>query len=255
MTPDGSTAKTSDPDRYALVTQKATEVAAPRLPYRPRDPTAYRPGIGLIGAGGITSFHLDAYKKAGYRVLAISNPTLSKAAERRDAFFPNAAISTDYEAVLTCPGVEVVDIATHPAPRVALIEAAIDAGKHVLSQKPFVLDLDVGERLCDQAARRGVKLAVNQNGRWAPHLAYMREAVKAGQIGEVIGVHVAIHWDHTWTQGTAFEQMDDLIFYDFAIHWFDFIASLIGRRATNVYAHVALPWVRPFDRLCLPRRL
>jgi predicted dehydrogenase len=225
-----------DQDRYALVRERAGETAAPDLPYHPRDPGKYRPGIGLIGAGGITVSHLDAYKKAGYRVLAISNPTLSKAAERRDAFFPEASISTGHEAVLACPGVEVVDIATHPAQRVPLIEAAIDAGKHVLSQKPFVLDLDVGERLCDRAAKKGVRLAVNQNGRWAPHLAYMREAVEAGLIGEVIGVHVAIHWDHTWLMGTAFEQIDDLIFYDFAIHWFDFLASLIGPRATSVYA-------------------
>ena len=103
-----------DQDRYALVTEKAAEVAAPDLPCRPRDPRAYRPGIGLIGAGGITFSHLDAYRKAGYRVLAICNPTLAKAAARRDAFYPDARISTDPEAVLTCPGVEVIDIATHP---------------------------------------------------------------------------------------------------------------------------------------------
>lgn len=236
MTDDASAHAAIDQDRYALVTEKAREAAAPALRYRPRDPRAYRPGIGLIGAGGITVSHLDAYKKAGYRVLAISNPTLAKAAARRDAFYPDARISTDHEAVLACPGVEVVDIATHPAQRVALIEAAIDAGKHVLSQKPFVLDLDVGERLCDRAAKRGVRLAINQNGRWAPHLAYMREAVIGGLIGEVVGVHVAIHWDHTWIKGTAFEQIDDLIFSDFAIHWFDFLASLIGRRATSVFA-------------------
>jgi len=236
MTGDAPAGKTIDPDSYALVTAKAAEVAAPELPYRPRDPKSYRPGIGLIGAGGITFAHLDAYKKAGYRVLAISNPTQAKAAERRDAFFPDADISTDHRAILAHPGVEVVDIATHPAPRVALIEAAIDAGKHVLSQKPFVLDLDVGERLCDRAAQSGVRLAVNQNGRWAPHFAYIREAVKAGLIGEVIGVHVAVHWDHTWTKGTSFEKIEDLIFYDFAIHWFDFLASLVGRRATTVYA-------------------
>jgi predicted dehydrogenase len=106
----------------------------------------------------------------------------------------------------------------------------------VLSQKPFVLDLDIGERLCDRAAKRNLRLAINQNGRWAPHLAYMREAVVAGLIGEIIGVHAAIHWDHTWIRETPFEQIDDLIFYDFAIHWFDFLASLIGRRATSVFA-------------------
>ena len=248
MTCDAGAEKTIDPDSYALVTAKAADAAAPDLPYRPRDPKSYRPGIGLIGAGGITFAHLDAYRRAGYRVVAISNPTLSKAAERRDAFFPDAAISTDHHAILAHPDVEVVDISTHPAPRVGLIEDAIDAGKHVLSQKPFVLDLDVGERLCDRAAAKGVKLAVNQNGRWAPHFAYIREAVKAGLIGEVIGVHVAVHWDHTWTKGTEFEKIDDLIFYDFAIHWFDFLASLVGRRATGVYAtrgYAAEQTIRP----------
>ena len=45
-------------------------------------------------------------------------------------------------------------------------------------------------------------LAVNQNGRWAPHLSWMREAVRAGLIGEVQSVDVSIHWDHGWIEGT-----------------------------------------------------
>ena len=236
MSATTTAAEPISPDSYALATKKVATVAAPDLAYRPRDPQRYRPGIGLIGAGGITFAHLDAYKKAGYRVLAISNPTLAKAADRRDAFFPEAEIFTDHRDILARPDIEVVDITTHPAERVALIEQAIDAGKHVLSQKPFVLDLDVGERLADRADARGVRLAVNQNGRWAPHFAYMREAVHKGLIGEVIGVHIGLHWDHTWAKGTSFERLDDLIFYDFAIHWFDFLASLVGRRATNVFA-------------------
>ena len=61
-------------------------------------------------------------------------------------------------------------------------QAAIDAGKHILSQKPFVVDLDVGEELVAQAEARGVKLAVNQNGRWAPHFSYMRQAVAARKL-------------------------------------------------------------------------
>ena len=52
-----------------------------------------------------------------------------------------------------------------------MIETALAAGKHVLSQKPFVLDLDDGTRLADLADESGVVLAVNQNGRWAPHLS------------------------------------------------------------------------------------
>ena len=44
--------------------------------------------------------------------------------------------------------IEVVDITTHPPDRPALIADAIEAGKHVLSQKPFVLDLDEGAPAC-----------------------------------------------------------------------------------------------------------
>ena len=101
--------------------------------------------------------------------------------------------------------VEVVDIATHTAVRPPLIEAALKAGKHVLSQKPFVTDLDVGERLADLADKMGVKLAVNQNARWAPHFSYMREAVRGGLVGDVEGIHCDVHWDHSWVKGTAFE--------------------------------------------------
>src|SRR5436190_1318470 len=81
------------------------------------------------------------------------------------------------------------------------------AGKHVLSQKPFVLDLDYGEKLVELADRRGVRLAVNQNARWAPHFSYMREAIKRGLIGEVLAAHLAVHWDHNWIVGTEFENV------------------------------------------------
>ena len=81
-----------------------------------------------------------------------------------------------------------------------------------------------------------MKLAVNQNGRWAPHLAWMREAVAAGHVGTVTGVHVSIQWNHGWVAGTPFDQMDQLILEDFGIHWFDFLVSVIGDRASSVVA-------------------
>ncbi len=229
----------TDTDTYALTSTEVGQVDAPDLPYRPPHPHTYAPRMALMGAGGIAAAHLDAYRTAGFDVAAICNRTLSKAVARRDEFFPEATATDNYEEVLTDDAVEVVDITTHPPERVELIERALQAGKHVLSQKPFVVDLDIGERLVRLAADNGVKLAVNQNGRWAPHLAYMREAVRAGLIGELIGCHVSIHWDHSWIKGTPFEQIDDLVFYDFAIHWFDFLASVAGERVASVFATTA----------------
>ena len=86
------------------------------------------------------------------------------------------------------------------------------------------------------AEANGVRLAVNQNGRWAPHHAWMRAAVRRGLIGELQSVVVSISWDHSWIVGTPFEAIGDLVLYDFAIHWFDFLASLAGPRLESVYA-------------------
>ncbi len=226
---------TPDADTYALKSATLADIPAPDLPYRPPMPRAFRPRIGVIGAGGIVSAHLDAYRSAGWEVAAICNRTLAKAEAAR-TLAPNARLTTDAQDILTDPSIDVVDITPHPADRLPLIEAALMAGKHVLSQKPFVLDLAQGQRLVTLARARGLKLAVNQNGRWAPHLAYMREAVRAGHIGDLISAHISIHWNHGWIAGTPFEQIEDLILYDFGIHWFDFLRSITGDRAQSVIA-------------------
>jgi predicted dehydrogenase len=226
-------------DEYALKAKEGTTLTAPDLPYQPRDPKQYRPNIGLIACGGITASHLRAYKKAGYNVVVLCDLKEEKARKRQEEFYPDAVVTTDYHDILTRDDIEVVDIATHPAERLPLIEAALSAGKHVLSQKPFVTNLDHGARLVEVAERKGVRFAVNQNGRWSPHFSYLRQAVRAGLIGDILSIHQGVHWDHSWTKGTPFEQIYDLIFYDFAIHWFDFVSSLLGeqgKRVTRVYA-------------------
>ncbi|MFN0084779.1 MAG: Gfo/Idh/MocA family protein [Blastocatellia bacterium] len=216
---------------------EARRAPAPDLPYRPPSPRGPCPGIGVIGCGGIAIQHLNAYRHAGFRVEALCDRTERKALDYQARFYPRARVATDYRELLALPGVEVVDIATHVEDRMELIEAAIGAGKHVLSQKPFVVDLDDGERLAALAEARGVHLAVNQNGRWAPHFSYLREAVKAGLIGDIQSLTFTLHWDHRWVIGTPFDRMDHLILFDFAIHWFDLTACLLGdRQPRSVYA-------------------
>lgn len=217
--------------------QSTAEIEAPELPYRPPAPATAIPPIGLIGCGAITAYHLDAYRQAGFPVEAFCDIDEEAATKRRDTYNPDGDVYTDYRALLAREDVAVVDIATHVEIRGALVEAALRAGKHVLSQKPFTLDLDEGERLAALADELGLKLAVNQNGRWAPHFSYMRHAIAHGLIGDVQAAHLAVHWDHTWTEDTVFNNMPHLILYDFAIHWFDMLACFMrGHTPVRVYA-------------------
>lgn len=229
----------ADTDTYALKSADLPEISAPDVPYQPPMPKSYRPRIGMIGTGGISASHLDAYRNAGWEVAALWNRTRDKAEAKAAQYCPDARIEDDWQAILSNPDIDVVDVTLHPEHRTAIIEAALKAGKHVLSQKPFVTDLDVGEDLVKLADDMGVRLAVNQNARWAPDKAFMRETVKAGLIGQLITAHARVHWDHGWTAGTPFDRIADLILYDFGVHWLDFIASLAGDRVEAVFATAA----------------
>lgn len=228
----------SDDKNYELKQAAATRVEAPELSYRPNRPKSYVPRIGLIGCGGISKIHLAAYRAYEWNVVALCDLKRSAAEERQKEFYPEAEIFEDYQALLKRDDIDVVDIALHPKPRLPVIEAALNAGKHVLSQKPFALDLDDAQRLADLADEKRLKLAVNQNGRWAPYVSYALQAIRDGLIGDVQSVNIAINWDHTWCKDTPFEKIHHLILYDFAIHWFDMAHQFFnGKRLLNVYAH------------------
>ncbi len=231
-------ARNSRASKTAVASEKT--VPAPRLPYEPPKPKRLRPTIGLIGCGGITVQHLAAYKKMGWDVVALCDSDTDRAETKRKDFFPKAAVISDHRRLLERADINVVDIATHPAERLPLIRDALEADKDVLSQKPFVLDLDEGEALVELAKRKKRRVAVNQNGRWAPYLSYAREAATAGVLGEIQTVNISLNWNHTWIKGTPFERIHHIILYDFAIHWFDFVACLFGERnAASVFATTA----------------
>ena len=231
--------ETTEPTYNEMSSGPSRRVPAPDLPYQPPRPASYNPAIALIGCGGIAAYHLAAYRQHGYRVVALCDQSRSAAESRRDEFFPDADVCESAEEVFRRDDVEVVDLATHPDPRLELIPRAIEAGKHVLSQKPFVLDLDAGERLAGLADSRGVTLAINQNGRWSPHWSWCRHAVEAGLLGEVGSVHLRCGWSHEWIGATPFNRLHHVVLFDYAIHWFDAVLTFMpGRTPRRVFAMV-----------------
>src|ERR1051326_6913535 len=148
----GQMSAATDQSGYGLSKQvKSARVPAPDLAYLPPQPRSYRPKIGLVGAGGVTEYHLRAYQKMGLEVTVICDVDRARAETRRKQFFPQAKVCQDFQEVLGQEEIEIIDAALHPEQRVPLLEAAIQRGKHVLSQKPLALDLDLAEQLADSA--------------------------------------------------------------------------------------------------------
>ena len=129
----------SEEDDYGLSPDKVAKVIEPPpVQYLPPSPKSYRPKIGLIGTGGISEFQLKKYKACGYDMIALASRTRSKAEARRDEFYPDAEVYDHYSSILKRDDIDVVDVTPHPEDRLPILRDSLEAGKHVLSQKPFV---------------------------------------------------------------------------------------------------------------------
>jgi predicted dehydrogenase len=200
------------------------------LDYRPHVPESYRPGIGIIGVGGIVkSSHLPAYAKYGVDVAAVYDVRPEATADAV-ATFGVGRVALSLDELLDDPGIAIVDIATFPEQRIPLIRRALEAGKHVLSQKPLALDLATAQGLIDLANERGLKLAVNQNGRWAPAWRITSRLIEQDVIGDVISITHVLDRSFRWTVGTHFERIPHWAIYDYTVHWIDITRCWMGDR-------------------------
>lgn len=184
--------------------------------------------IGLVGCGWIGGLQLQAYRKMGLNVVALFDRHPERMLAHAETNYPDAARYDSIEEFLAHPGLSVVDVTTHVDSRPEIILQCIAAGKNVLSQKPFVESVEVGERMVTAARDAGVLLASNQNGRWAPHLGAMLSLVKAGLIGTVESADFQVYWPHDEVveDKPLFAEMQDLILFDFGAHWFDILGQL-----------------------------
>lgn len=194
--------------------------------------------IGIVGCGWIAGLQLEAYRALGLNVVAFYDRHPERASAHAAAYYPNAEVHESLEAFLSHPGLRVVDVALHVEGRPEVIRQCLAAGKHVLSQKPFVEDLAVGEQLMTATRNAGVQLASNQNGRWAPHLGALLALVRAGLIGRVQSADFQVAWPHdeVVADKPAFASMEDLILFDFGAHWFDVVGQLAPTTSLEVRA-------------------
>ncbi len=211
---------------------------AESLEYRPKFAHGYRPGIGLVGCGDIArSWHLPAYAKYGVDVAGVYDPVPEATDGIRERFPFVRRVFSSLDELLADGEVEIVDIATRPDVRPQIIRRAIEAGKHVLAQKPLASDARVARELVDEAERRGTKVAVNQNGRWAPPWRIATLLIEQGAIGEVVAV-THLHDRHLPPLvGTHFDELEHFVIYDFFVHWIDISRCwLDGKTVEAVHA-------------------
>ncbi len=155
-------------------------------------------GIGIIGCGNISTTYLKfapLFRALEVRAVADIDPA---AAQARAAEFGVRAGTV--EEVMAAPDVDVIVNLTVPAAHYDVSRRAIAAGKHVYSEKPFVLTLDEGKALRDLAAARNLRVGSAPDTFLGGSHQAARAAIDAGAVGRIIAgtAHVMSHGMEAW---------------------------------------------------------
>ena len=147
--------------------------------------------VALIGYGFVgKTFHAPLIASVpGLRLLVVSSGSEDKV--KKD--LPGVKVVAKTEAAIKDPEVDLVVIASPNDTHAPLAEMALNAGKHVVVDKPFTLNLDEARALALLAKEKKLLLSVFQNRRWDSDFLGIRKVIDSGMIGQV--KHFESHMD------------------------------------------------------------
>ncbi len=178
----------------------------------PQTPALPALGVGLVGYAFMGAAHSQAWRTAPHVFDLPSRPVLAALCGRDPAAAAAAAqrygfadVETDWRALLKRDDVQLIDVCTPGDSHAEISVAALDAGKHVLCEKPLANTVPEAEAMAAAAGRarsRGVRSMVGFNYRRVPALALARELITDGRVGEIRHVRAAYLQD--WLADPAF---------------------------------------------------
>ncbi len=140
--------------------------------------------IGVVGGGRwATMAHLPGWARDPRCRVTMLCDCDSVRAEQVARDFAIPAHVSDYHDLVSSPSVDLVDVVTDDDSHLAITSAALEAGKHVLSEKPVAHDYQETRRVAGLARDRGLVTRVGFTFRYSPAVRYARDLIAAGRIG------------------------------------------------------------------------
>ncbi len=200
--------------------------------------------IGIIGAGAIVRHRHapETLENPQAEVAAVVDLVQSRAEEVTAQYGGKAY--TDYKEMLASDEIDAVIVAATNTTHAAMTIAALEAGKHVLCEKPMATSLADAQRMIDAAAKSGKKLMIGHNQRLEAANVKAKEILQSGKLGRVLTFRSvfghpgcedwAIDGEDTWffrKEVTGLGTLGDL-----AIHKLDLVRWLLEDDYTQVSA-------------------
>ena len=144
--------------------------------------------VGIIGCGGIaTKKHMPALAKVKDVEMVAFCDIIPERAERSKENFgtPDAKCYTDYKELLLDTEIDVVHVCTPNRSHSFITVDALEAGKHVMCEKPMAINSAEAKKMLDAAERTGKKLSIGYQSRFRPDSEYLKAESEAGTFGEI----------------------------------------------------------------------
>ncbi len=179
----------------------------------------------IFGTGFMGRVHLEGCRRLG----SVDAHTVS----RREM---------DYRKVLADPAIDAVHICTPNAQHFEMAKAALEAGKHVLCEKPLTTSVEQAAELVALAAKSRLRNCLCHNLRYYPMVQHMRRLREAGELGEILVVQGTysqdwLLYDTDWNWRIEVQAGGPLrCMADIGTHWFDMAEHLTGLRVKSLCA-------------------
>jgi predicted dehydrogenase len=201
--------------------------------------------LGIIGCGGVTEQrHLPALMRVPSIEVSALADSDSERVSRLAGRFGVARWFKDYTTLLECEEVDAVAVCVPPGLHALVAVAALEAGKHVLIEKPLALSLSECDLLLESSLAHGVqKVMVGFNLRWHRLVREACGILRGGELGEVKLVRTVftsgVRHGEDFAGWRRHRESGGGALFELGVHHFDLLRFLLRSEASEVYASSA----------------
>ncbi|UCG56574.1 MAG: Gfo/Idh/MocA family oxidoreductase [Phycisphaerales bacterium] len=204
-----------------------------------------RTKVGVIGTGFIGPAHVEALRRLGNVDVAALAESSKELAQSKAEALGIEKYYGDYKQLLKDSDITSVHICSPNYLHYEMARAALEAGKHVVCEKPLAISVAEAEELVELADKKDLVNAVNFNIRYYPLMRQVRTMVQKGDLGQVFAVQGSYlqDWlfhptDYNWRLEPEQSGQSRAI-ADIGSHWMDLIEYVTGQQIREVCADFA----------------
>jgi UDP-N-acetylglucosamine 3-dehydrogenase len=204
--------------------------------------------VGIAGCGSITRFrHAPEYaSNVNAKIVGFYNPTIERAEEMVKLY--GGKVYGSYEEMLEDSSINAISVCSSNASHASMTTKALEAGKHVLCEKPMATKIEDALLMIEAANQAGKYLMVGHNQRFATAHVKAKEILASGELGKVLTFRTTFshkgpeHWCADKSMSSWFFKKDEAFvgaLGDLGTHKIDLIRWLTGDEITEVNAYMA----------------